>query len=149
MEKENDYNNSRRKFLRYLFKGSLAGISFLITYPIIKYIIPPKISVPVQKTVIAAKVGELNPNSGKIFKFGNKPGILIKTPDGQLKAFSAVCTHLGCIVQYRKDFQHIWCACHNGHYNLKGINIKGPPPRPLTPYDVNVKNGNVYVSKKS
>lgn len=71
--------------------------------------------------------------------------MLIKTPDGKLKAFSAVCTHLACTVQYREDLEHIWCACHNSHYNLTGINIAGPPPRPLQPYKVNIKGEEIYV----
>ena len=41
-------------------------------------------------------------NSGKIIKFGNKPVIVIRKKSGDYVAFSAVCTHLDCIVQYRK-----------------------------------------------
>ncbi|HET8580537.1 MAG TPA: Rieske 2Fe-2S domain-containing protein, partial [Nitrospiraceae bacterium] len=63
------------------------------------------------------------------------------------RAFSAVCTHLACTVQYRPDLIHIWCACHNGHYDLNGINIAGPPPRPLEPYVVNVRGDKIVVSK--
>jgi len=64
----------------------------------------------------------------------------------QIKAFSAVCTHLGCTVQYRKDFQHIWCACHNGHFDLNGRNIAGPPPTPLEEYQVVARADSVFVS---
>jgi len=91
------------------------------------------------------------PNSGQIFKFGNEPGILIRTPSpsGELRAFSAVCTHLACTVQYRDDLEQIWCACHNGHYDLNGINIAGPPPRPLPRYDLRVLAGGIHVAKQS
>ncbi len=58
-----------------------------------------------------------------------------------------MCTHLGCTVQYRPDLMQIWCACHNGHYNLNGVNVSGPPPRPLTPYAVNVLGNQIVVSK--
>lgn len=149
MEREGKSYQSRRSFLKYLLGGGLVGFFFSIAYPVFKYLIPPKISEPVPTSVVAGKVGELKPNSGKIFRFGDKPGILINTPDGQLRAFTAVCTHLGCTVQYREDLQHIWCACHNGHYDLNGINIAGPPPRPLTPYLVDIKNGQVYASKQA
>ena len=149
MEKDNTYNKSRRSFLKYFLGGGLAGFLISVTYPVIKYLIPPKSSEPVPSTVVAGKVGELKPNSGKIFRFGDKPGILIDTPDGELRAFTAVCTHLGCTVQYRSDLQHIWCACHNGHYDLNGINIAGPPPRPLTPFKVNLKGDQIFASKES
>lgn len=92
---------------------------------------------------------EVAPDSGQIFKFGSDPGILIRTPDGELRAFSAIRTHLSCIVQYRADFDHIWCACHNGHYDLHGKNIKGPPPRPLEEYDVTVASEEIIVSERA
>ncbi|MCL4551097.1 MAG: Rieske (2Fe-2S) protein [Bacteroidetes bacterium] len=144
---ESKLKNSRRIFLKLLFDGSIMAAIGFIVYPIISYLIPPKTTEPTPSSVLVAKLGELKPNSGKIFRFGNKPGILINTPNGELKAFTAVCTHLSCTVQYREDLKHIWCACHNGHYDLNGINISGPPPRPLTEFKVNIKGDQVYVSK--
>ena len=96
----------------------------------------------------AAKVGELAPNSGKIFRFGQKPARLINTPKGELKAFSAVCTHLNCTVQYEKDSSIIWCACHNGKFDLNGRVISGPPPRALEEYSVSVRGEEVIVARK-
>jgi len=97
--------------------------------------------------MLSIKPEEVKPNSGQIFRFGSQPGILVRSPEGELRAFSAVCTHLACIVQYREDLTHIWCACHNGHYDLNGKNIAGPPPRPLEKYDVNVRGDRMVVSK--
>ncbi|MEJ2722719.1 MAG: Rieske (2Fe-2S) protein [bacterium] len=80
-------------------------------------------------------------------KFGRKPVILIRTDTGEFHALSATCTHLECIVQYRSDLKEIWCACHNGLYDLKGRNISGPPPRPLTEYAVNVSEDEIHISE--
>ena len=137
---------TRRSFLNLVLES--AAVAFLVSliYPVIKFLTPPPSAEPVPTTAKAAKVGELLPNSGKIFRFGNNPGILINTPKGELRAFTAICTHLDCTVQYREDYEHIWCACHNGHYDLYGINIAGPPPSPLTPFKVYLKNDEVYVS---
>ncbi|MFQ6618435.1 MAG: ubiquinol-cytochrome c reductase iron-sulfur subunit [Fidelibacterota bacterium] len=140
---------TRRSFLGYLFGTSLLAWIISVVYPVIKFLAPPRIAEALPTSVVAAEEGELEPNSGKIFRFGNQPAILINTPTGELKAFSAVCTHLQCTVQYRSDFEHIWCACHNGHYDLNGINVAGPPPRPLEPYAVHVKNGKIFVSKEN
>lgn len=95
------------------------------------------------------KVSDFQPESGTIFKFGTRPSLLVKTSSGELKAFSAVCTHLDCTVQYRGDLGVIWCACHNGKYDLNGRNIAGPPPRPLQVYKVIVKDEDVIVSKET
>jgi Rieske Fe-S protein len=91
----------------------------------------------------------VRPNSGQIFKFGNRAGILVRTSSGDLRAFNATCTHLNCIVQYREDLGHIWCACHNGHFDLTGVNVQGPPPRPLERYDVNVRGDQIVVSRRA
>ncbi len=145
----NDRSESvkRRSFIDSLLFGGVAALFFATVYPIIRFVIPQKTKDSSERMVRAAKVDELQPNSGKIFKFGNSPAILIKTPRGELKAFTAVCTHLGCTVQYRVNLEHIWCACHNGHFDLNGMNIAGPPPRPLEEYDVAVKGDDIFVSK--
>jgi Rieske Fe-S protein len=72
----------------------------------------------------------------------------VRSKDGEFHAFSAVCTHLGCTVQYRPDLGVIWCACHSGRFDLNGINIAGPPPRPLVPLNVNIRDGQVFVSRE-
>jgi Rieske Fe-S protein len=113
-----------------------------------QYLVPPESGEASTGSVrLALDASQIAPNSGRIFKFGSEPGILVRTPSGDLRAFSAVCTHLSCTVQYRADLSHIWCACHNGHYDLNGVNIAGPPPRPLEEYEVNVRGGEIVVSK--
>jgi cytochrome b6-f complex iron-sulfur subunit len=93
-------------------------------------------------------VGDLKANSSKIFRFGNRPALLLLTAEGEYRALSATCTHLSCTVQYRSDLREIWCACHNGMYDLNGRNISGPPPRPLEVFQVHVRGEEVVVSRK-
>lgn len=140
-------SKDRRRFLNYLLGTSFGATLLAILYPVIKFISPPEVIEAAQTSVVAGKTGELAANSGKIFKFGNKPGLLIRTPSGELKAFSATCTHLDCIVQYQPESKQIWCACHNGQYNLSGQNVGGPPPRPLEEFAVNTRGDEIIVSK--
>jgi len=138
---------TRKEFLNYIIGISGAALASSILFPILKYITPPEgVDIDISQ-VTAAKATELLPNSAKIFRFGNKPAILINTPQGSLKAFSAVCTHLNCTVQYSKEASHIWCACHNGKFDLNGKVISGPPPNPLEEYKVNVIGEDIIVSK--
>lgn len=138
---------NRRSFLDYLLGTSAVATLAAIVYPIIRFMTPPQVVESSESSVLAAKLSEVPINSGKIFKFGSKPGIIVRTDAGELKACSATCTHLECIVQYRADIKHIWCACHNGHYNLDGRNISGPPPRPLDQYKVSTSGEDIWVSK--
>jgi len=142
-------DNHRRKFLNW-FLGTTAGAFFVsVTYPLSRYLIPPEVEESTAGTVtLAIKPNDVKVNSGQIFRFGSQPAILIKDTHGELKAFSAVCTHLACIVQYRSDLSQIWCACHNGHFDLNGRNVEGPPPKPLEPYVVNVRADQIVVSKR-
>lgn len=139
---------SRRQFLNILLTGSIATLAGAVIYPLLKYINPPKGLEDTATSVVAAKADELLLNSAKIFRFGNKPGILVHTAQGEYKAFSAVCTHLNCTVQYDQVASHIWCACHNGHFDLNGRVISGPPPRPLEEFNVSIRGEDIVVAKK-
>ena len=141
---------SRRGFINW-FLGTSAGAFLLsVFYPVGRYLIPPKVEESMAGSVkLTIKPQDVKPNSGQIFKFGSRPAILVRTPAGELRAFSAICTHLNCTVQYRTDLSQIWCACHNGHYDLNGKNVEGPPPRPLDPYVVNVRGNQIVVSKSA
>jgi Rieske Fe-S protein len=130
------------------FLGTSVGATCVsILYPVVRYISPPDVPEAPTSQVVAGQEGELRPNDAKVFRFGNQPALLIRTPDGGYRAFEATCTHLNCTVQYREDVQQIWCACHNGFYDLTGKVLSGPPPRPLEEYEVKISQGEVFVSK--
>jgi Rieske Fe-S protein len=131
-----------------LLGGGLFGSALSFIYPVLRYLVPPRLTDMGGDTVAAGKVGELKPNTGKIFRFGSRPGLLMLGSDGQYRALSATCTHLSCTVQYRGDLRQVWCACHNGMYDLAGRNLSGPPPRPLEQYDVHVRGDEIIVSRR-
>ena len=141
---------TRRGFLNWVLGTSAGAFLLSVFYPVGRYLIPPKVAESTAGTVtLPIKPDDVKPNTGQIFKFANRPAILIRTPAGELRAFSAACTHLNCTVQYRPDLGEIWCACHNGHFDLKGHNVAGPPPRPLDAYVVNVRGTQIVVSKSA
>jgi len=137
----------RRRFLDALLAVGFVSTAAAIAYPVARFLIPPPSGEPATESAVAGRAIALKPNSAAIFKFGSKPAILVRTTAGELRAFSAVCTHLNCTVQYRPDLGEIWCACHNGHFDLNGHNVAGPPPRPLDAYVVNVRGTQIVVSK--
>jgi len=74
-----------------------------------------------------------------------KARVFVVASSEGMAVLSAVCSHLGCLVNYRKETREFVCPCHGGKYDLSGGNIEGPPPAPLTKYPVEVKNGMVMV----
>jgi cytochrome b6-f complex iron-sulfur subunit len=139
---------SRRKFLFGLILG---GVGVLVSYgliPVIKYLFFMT-EAPLPKAVSMKKkaLNGFPNNSARYFYYGWLPSIIIRTPQGEFRAFSAVCTHLDCIVSYRPQKRDIFCNCHDGIFDLNGKNIKGPPPKPLEPFDI-VYNGEKVIIKK-
>jgi len=142
-------DSSRRGIVYWLLGGGLIGSLASFLYPVIRYMRPPEVA---EAAVSEAEVGTVNEfpvNSGKIVRFGSKPVLLVRLGPEDWRAFSGTCTHLDCTVQYQPERQRIWCACHNGVYDLRGRVISGPPPRPLEPFDVHLRDGEVIVAKRA
>jgi cytochrome b6-f complex iron-sulfur subunit len=139
----------RRGLLQWILGGGLAASIGTFLYPLLRFMEPPEMPEASVNEASGGKVTDLKPNSGKIVKFGSQPVLLIRVSESEWRAFSAVCTHLGCIVQYEAQRHQIWCACHNGLYDLNGRVVSGPPPRPLEPYDVRLRGDEVIVTHRA
>ncbi len=149
-EQKRSESGSRRGFVNWLLGSSAGAFVVAAVYPVLRFVVPPLEAESATSSVtLPFTPAEIGPNEGKAFRFGNRPGLLVRTPSGDLRAFSAECTHLSCTVQYRSDESRIWCACHNGSFDLNGTNVQGPPPRPLDTFDVNVRGDQIVVSLKA
>jgi cytochrome b6-f complex iron-sulfur subunit len=137
----------RRRFLDTFLGVSVAALAGAVLYPVARYLSPPRVPEAAGNRVLAGKTADLVKEGWKIFPFGSEPGILIQLAPGEYRAFSATCTHLQCTVQYEASAKRIWCACHNGFYDLTGKNVAGPPPRPLTPFTVQVEGEDIFVTR--
>jgi len=145
---------NRRQILNWFLGTSVGALIVSVIYPVLRYMTPPKITEASTNQIEAGEVNDpqLLERGYKIVRFGAEPVILVKAADNDFRAFSATCTHLDCIVGFQKEQTRIYCNCHGGCYDLQGRNVSGPPPRPLTPYKVNVVSkgsgpGLIVVSK--
>jgi Rieske Fe-S protein len=142
----------RRSFINYLLGGGTLAWLGSVLFPVIKYMQPPEVPEAAQSQVTACTLTELQSTEEgyKTFKFGRELGIVVLLSDGGIRAFAATCTHLDCTIQYRSDLNILWCACHNGQYDMAGRNIAGPPPRPLEQWVVHhdEASDNIFVSKE-
>lgn len=148
-------DGNRRRLLNWFLATSAGALFAAVLYPVLRYLSPPQVPEAATNQVEAGTTSdpELLEKGFKIVRFGADPVILLRLSDTEYRAFSATCTHLECIVEYRKAQGAIWCNCHNGQYDLTGRNIAGPPPRPLTPFQVHVVSrrpgeaGSIVVSR--
>ena len=73
---------------------------------------------------------------------------IVSSQEGMI-VLSAVCSHLGCLVNYNKEKGEFICPCHGGRYDRTGANIAGPPPAPLSRLPVKTVAGTVMVGIKA
>ena len=139
----------RRNLVRWLLGGGLSASLISFLYPAFKFMNPPDVPEASVNEVSAGKVQDLKPNTGKIVKFGSLPVLLVRTTETEWRAFSAVCTHLNCTMQYKESSHQMWCACHNGLYNLNGQVVSGPPPHPLEAYSVHIRGDEVVIFRRA
>ena len=70
---------------------------------------------------------------------------VVRESESSVRVFSNICTHLGCHVNWHPDLQHYVSPCHDGHFDILGKNISGPPPRPLDEFKTKVEQGKLYI----
>ena len=141
---------TRRAFLAAA--AGAAGLCYVtaLGYPVYRYLASPsEMADSAAVTEVTLKDAQkLAAGSVLMFKFGPSPAMLIHHLDGRWIALTAVCTHLGCTVQYEPAADRIHCACHGGVYNpYTGANVSGPPPKPLRLFKVAVNPAGVEVSR--
>lgn len=138
-----DNNSSRRTFLGVCL-GALGAIAAAaVSWPLFRYLAPRSGGGNAGKVVIPDT--DIREGEAKFFEYAGSSAVLVRKRGGDLIAFSAVCTHLGCIVQWEKDKQDFLCPCHAGHYSSDGIVTAGPPPKPLKKLPFTVAAGNITV----
>lgn len=79
---------------------------------------------------------------------GGQKILVLRTNDGVV-AFSRRCTDLGCLVSWNKEREQFVCPCHQGVFDKTGLNVAGPPPRPLDRLDIVKRGEQLYVNVKS
>lgn len=153
-----DQNTSRRDFIKTTTAmiGGLFGT--LIGIPSIAYLLSPSlretgddsridlgpiedypIGVPTRYDFTLTKV------NGWERTAVNHGLYVIRRNEGEVRVFSDICTHLGCRVTWHPDQEHYISPCHDGHFDVLGNVVSGPPPRPLDEFATEMENGNLFV----
>lgn len=143
---------TRRSFLRKLTGGILGLTGLIFAAPVLKYLVPESTGGGVNFLTDAdgKPITETEIKEGASFVGLSRDGptIVIKY-GGRLRAFSAVCTHLGCLVKWIQSEEIFFCPCHAGKFDANGVNIGGPPPEPLGVYNVKVDGEDHIILEKA
>jgi Rieske Fe-S protein len=106
---------------------------------------------PSQTTTAAAKpvqfpLSDLPVGGTKTVAYGSSPVIVLRTAES-IRAYSMICTHLGCTVQWQEAPKEFYCPCHDGRFDQFGEVLAGPPPVPLEQIQVTVEGEIVTVGE--
>lgn len=150
---------SRRDFIKgtATIIGSLVGIT--IALPSIAYLLSP--AMREQEGTDSIDLGPLeNYPVGIPTRFettrtrvngwertATQHGLFVVRPSQyEVRVFSDICTHLGCRISWHADREYYISPCHDGHFDMMGDVVSGPPPRPLDEYVTRIENGHLYVT---
>jgi cytochrome b6-f complex iron-sulfur subunit len=95
---------------------------------------------------VTFSLSELPVGGVKYITYGGVPTVVIRSPES-IRAFSLVCTHLGCTVEWQAGNREFYCPCHDGRFDQFGEVIAGPPPVPLEQFPVKVEEDQVVVGE--
>ncbi len=135
---------SRRDFLSELTLGAL-GIAGLGGVALTYQYFSPNVLFEPASTFRAGNPDLYPVNSVTILQ--DQQVYIVRTSGG-FYAVSAVCTHLGCVTQWKPEANMIACPCHGSKFNPEGKKIEGPAPRPLPHYSITLTaDGELQVDK--
>ena len=136
---------SRRDFIEWIIKGGLLVTLAGMVLPALQYLWPVTNKGPAGGMKEVALLEDIPVWGSKKIILGGSALLLVRGPN-EVKAFSAICTHLGCIVDWDDRKHVITCPCHAGLFDFQGRVVSGPPPRPLPDYAVKVIDGKIFVT---
>ena len=135
----------RRTFLDYCIGGGIAAWASLTAYTALAFLWPTKQSMGEEGGEgIAIALSEVPVDDSKKIGYKGKPIIVIRTAEGVF-ALSAICPHLGCLVNWHAGEKQIECPCHAAKFDLRGNVLGGPAPAPLLSYKAEIINDQIKI----
>lgn len=143
MENEPVSPHRRRFFLTSILSGLGVLLAVAAGWPVWQFLSPRKGAGEKEKVSIPRD--QIEVGDAHFFQFRGHPAVLVQNAPGEFLALSAVCTHLGCIVQWIPEKQEFLCPCHAGIFSREGKVLSGPPPKPLPSFPVALSDDQVLV----
>ena len=134
---------SRRQFIQL----GLAAVCSAWAGTLVQSRLFPSGQTETEAKPVSIPLADLPIGASQEITYGGLPVMVLRTKES-IKAFSLICTHLGCIVQWSGDNKEFYCPCHDGYFDQFGEVIAGPPPVPLEQFPVRVVDEQVVVGEE-
>jgi cytochrome b6-f complex iron-sulfur subunit len=137
---------TRRGFLEILLAAGGAILAAALALPALAYLWPAARGGP-RKNVLVEGAEALKVGGSVTVQVAGVAVIVVRHASG-FRAFSAACTHLGCLVKWDAGKNAFLCPCHGGVFDAEGRVVAGPPPTPLPAYTIVTAGSKIYVAPK-
>lgn len=137
---------SRRHFLELLGIGAVGATALGSLVLGAKYLSPNVVKEPPTRFKIGLPE---NYSPGSVTLNKEQKVFVVRAQEGYFYALSAVCTHLGCIANWKAEEGIVACPCHGSKFDRDGNVIAGPAPRPLPRFAMSLDDQGSLVVDKS
>ena len=151
--------SDRRSFLGFLLSAGGASVGALLSVPLLRFVLHPLIrgTIPLSWTEVGSveEFAKASEPVKRLVKIEQRDGwrkivsekalYVCKDANGQLRAFSSICPHLGCSISWHDEKNNFVCPCHNGQFTPDGKLLGGPPPRGMDLLESKVEEGMLMV----
>jgi cytochrome b6-f complex iron-sulfur subunit len=147
--KEKDASMPRRSFLMSVCLGaSMFSFGGFSAYAVGKYLFPPgALAGEDEGGAVRIPFSDIPVGTAKIIRYKGDPSIIVRVSDRSVRALSAACTHLGCMVKWDSAKETLICPCHAASFDLNGNVIGGPAPSPLQSLPVKISQDEIIIGE--
>lgn len=127
---ESDNYVTRREMVKFLALGSLTIAGANAVVAALPHVIQAS-EMPRRRIALASSIA-VGASQLSTYPTEQDPCILVRQNNGDLVAYSQVCTHLSCAVVHNEKENALFCPCHHGYFTVaEGRPFAGPPTRSL------------------
>lgn len=133
----------RRTFLIAVAGGLAALLAAAAGWPLLRFLSPP--AGEGEREAVVVPRSAVKSGAAHFFQYRGKPAVVLEPKPARYVALSAICTHLGCVVQWQEKTGELLCPCHGGRFSVDGAVLGGPPPRPLESLPVTIDGDQIRI----
>ena len=98
-----------------------------------------------ERQVNGGKLSSLPVGEARMVRHAEEPMFIVRLAETEILAVSAICTHMRCVLKWRRDDSTFQCPCHDGAFDKAGNVLSGPPKKPLKQYPAEIRADEIVV----
>ena len=100
---------------------------------------------PGERQLKCGTLSTLSIGDSRLVRHSDEPVFVVRVSEAQIVAVSAICTHMRCVLRWKRDTSTFQCPCHDGAFDKTGNVLSGPPKKPLRQYPTEIRADEIIV----